>query len=421
MQESQVKKSLFFKNVLSNYICTAFLGGSVLALYPIYINILGAKSWGVVSACLLVQSFMFFLDSGMAQIMPRDISRAINQTKVYCGYLFYYVMIAFFGGGVIFFCSKFLSLHWFNGVNNASQLECALKILSVQFFFQFLNNVNLGFWNGIQKQTIANKRLCVFFSLKHGLAFFLICLNKSPVSYVLAFAAVSAIEFMYNYIDIKRLYIKRHIVFDFNESLNIVTTNWYFSLSVIIGVVASQLDRVLLSKYVSVEMFGYYSLAVQYGLAFLQFQYPIIRALIPAISNNVDAGGQYRVLKTSFKFFACLSVPIFFVLSYPYDILLFITRNEIFVSNTVNVFRLVLISVLMNYIYGFIYSLMIKENAGKFIFISNSTAILVMLTYFFAFSDKDDVITGGWLWVINVLVCLFISSVFWFRRRLICV
>ncbi|MFM5366351.1 oligosaccharide flippase family protein [Aeromonas veronii] len=413
--------SLFYKNVISNYICTAFLGGGVLVLYPIYINILGAKSWGIVSACLLIQSFMFFLDSGMAQIMPRDISRTGNHAKVYCGYLFYYVMIAFLGSALIFFCSKLLSLHWFNGVNDIYQLECSLKILSIQFFFQFLNNVNLGFWNGIQKQTIANKRLCTFFSLKHGLAFLLICFYKTPVSYVLAFAAVSVIEFIYNYIEIKRLYIKQDIIFDFNESVNIVTTNWHFSLSVIVGVVASQLDRVLLSKYVSVEMFGYYSLAVQYGLAFLQFQYPIIRALIPAISNNDDAGGQYRVLKTSVKFFACLTVPIFFVLSYPYEILLFITRNEAFVSSTVNVFRLVLISVLMNYIYGFIYSLMIKENAGKFIFISNFTAILVMLTYFFSFSDKSDIITGGWLWVINVSVCLFISSIFWFRRRLVCV
>lgn len=423
MQENQGNKSLFFKNVMSNYLCTAFLGGGVLVLYPIYINILGAKSWGVVSACLLIQSFMFFLDSGMAQIMPRDISRAVHPAKVYCGYLLFYVIISLLGCVVVFALSKHFSLYWFNGVDDNYQLENALRVLSVQFFFQFLNNVNLGFWNGLQMQVIANKRLCIFFSLKHGLAFFLIYIYKSPVSYVSAFAIVSSIEFIFNFVDVRKNYIRQNITFEFKECVGIIVDNWHFSLSVIVGVFASQLDRILLSKYIPVETFGYYSLAVQYGLAFLQFQYPIIRALIPAISNYNFLGkeGQHKVVKTSVKFLVCLSVPICFVLLYSDDILMFITRNNDFVSNTVSVFRLVLISVLINYVYGFIYSFMIKDNAGRHIFISNVTAIVIMLTYFFGFADKVDVITGGWLWIINVLVCLFISSLFLFRGKLVCV
>lgn len=415
-----ISKKAFIRNVLSNYASVVFLGGGVLVLYPIYIKVLGAEQWGIVSACLLIQSFMLFLDSGMSQIMPRDVSSSDETTKIYSSYLSFYLFISIIGFLGIFISSHYLSSFWFNGVKDKLELEIALKIISIQFFFQFLNNANLGLWNGLQAQVIANKRVCIFFFIKHALAFSFILIEGSAVSYVLAFSIVTVCEFFYNFSTIKRRYIIKNDFFvSYKSALRVLFGNLPFSIGVIIGVFTSQLDRILISKYVSIELFGYYSLAVQYGLAFLQFQYPIIKALIPAASSAKNKNELYKVVRLSALILTFMFIPLGVSYSYSKELLVFITKNNDFVEHVNDVFRLIIMSVFFNYIYGVLYSLMIKNKNGFFVFIVNICAISAMLIYFFIFSDRNSLITGGVLWNINVIVCLSLSSVLFIRARLI--
>lgn len=415
-----LKKNLFLKNVIANYASVFLLGGGVLILYPIYINILGAKQWGVVSACLLIQSFMFFLDSGMSQIMPRDISSTDKKAQIYTGYLSFYFLISGLGSIAIYISANYLSLYWFKVLENAYQLELALKILSVQFFFQFINNANLGLWNGMQEQVIANKRQCAFFIIKHALALSFVSFANNAVAYVLAFSITAFFECAYNYLTIRWNYFKGSAFFDFLGCGKIIKSNWHFSLSVVVGVIASQLDRILISKYVELDVFGYYSLSVQYGLAFLQFQYPIIKSLIPAISRKMNTDHVLIIVRISLVIIAFMSLPILFALVFSRELLMVITHNYQFVLHAEGVFRLILVSVIINYGYGLLYSFMITYGHGKYMLAMNSVAISFMLIYFFVLSDKYNIITGGWMWIVNVSVCFCMSSLLLLRMKIKC-
>ena len=403
--------------MLSNYLGVLVIGGGTLLLYPIYIKILGGELWGIVSACLLVQSFLFFFDAGLSQIMPRDIARAKDSAHVYRGYFSFYFILSVIGAIILLISSSWLAINWFNAGDNSGLLSLSFKVLSVQFFFQFFNNVNLGYWNGVQEQGIANRRVCIFFCCKHALALIAIILYRNPVAYVVAFSTICGLEFLINFYKIYNERMTGERLFSFSDALHVLTANFHFSVSVIIGVISSQLDRILVSKYVSVQIFGYYSLAVQLGLAFLQFQYPIIKALLPAISGTRDYHKVKKIIKWSVSLVVAMLIPLIIVIVFSNDILQLYSGNAEFVRYSEKTFKLIIISVAFNYIYGFIYTLMVNEGLGRYILICNISSITVMSFYFFVFADKTSMVSGGWMWNLNVITLLIMSSSFMIYRN----
>ena len=75
-----------------------------------------------------------------------------------------------------------------------ADLSSALTIGLVQFVCQFSNNAALGYWNGLERQRLANARAAVFLLAKHALALLGVSLYwPSALAYLLPFAAIGAI------------------------------------------------------------------------------------------------------------------------------------------------------------------------------------------------------------------------------------
>lgn len=80
-----------------------------------------------------------------------------------------------------------------------NQLSYAIKIFSGQFFFNFVINVNLAYWNGREEQIKTNLSQCIFVSLKHVLAIVLVLsVCRSIYSYVFAFFLITFLEWFCN-------------------------------------------------------------------------------------------------------------------------------------------------------------------------------------------------------------------------------
>ncbi|MEO8461460.1 MAG: hypothetical protein ABI451_13095, partial [Dokdonella sp.] len=191
-------------NLASSYANIVLMALITLLVVPIYVHTLGVSQWGVVALCMTVQGVLFSIDVALGPLMLRDVALAASRgrqqdmyrrfLRIYGGFalgLFVLVQLAVFGWQQLPSQAETAS---------SDQLVWALRIVLVQFLFQFSNNAAIGYWNGLERQRFANLRIAAFLLVKHGLALLLVIFwQATAIAYLLPFATVCAIEFLLNY------------------------------------------------------------------------------------------------------------------------------------------------------------------------------------------------------------------------------
>lgn len=415
------EKNIFLRNTLFNYVGMAWMGGGIILLIPLYIKMLSPQGWGIVSACLSVQAMLLILDAGCSQIMPRDIAKSSKPENTFAAYFWIYFGVAFAGTIFLINAAGWLAHSWFNAGSGSTELELCMQLLGVQFFFQFANNINVGYWNGTQKQFNTNISQVVFFTCKHTAALFFLLFMPKPVVYITAYSTITMLEFIFNFTWITKHDVKVKTLFNsilLKKITKILKDNYIFSLGVIFGVFVSQLDKVLLSHSLDTQLYGVYVIVAQLGLSFLQLQYPLMKALLPALSKSGD-GSIFNII--SFKkiilILILLMVPITITIMFSSNILSIWTHNDYIVEHGAVTLALICISVLMNIPYTFIYTNLVRMKAGKIILFSNIISAIFMFATFKAMSTDNSIVVGGIMWIMYAGISFVIGGLFVLLRK----
>jgi hypothetical protein len=293
----RASSSQLFQNVFSNYASVVWMGLLSLGLIPVYLRVLGPEQWGIVAICMAIQGFMGLLDAGLGQIMPRDMALAsadkARQAHVFALFSRSYMMLGLIGFVVGQLAVPYLIAHWFNnGQGLAEGTEWVLRLVIAQFFFQFSNNAHAGYWNGLQEQKTANLRLCFFGTLKHMGALAMVSLwSPHALSYLLPFTVVAALEWWLNRRSVRQELGDAHgsplVWHDFQT---LAHNAGLLAAGVLVGMVVSQMDRIVLSRTLDAATYGSYVIVANLGLAFMQLQYPLMRAFFPRVVGGFGDG-----------------------------------------------------------------------------------------------------------------------------------
>jgi O-antigen/teichoic acid export membrane protein len=413
--------SKLVRNILTNYLAAVWMGGLSILLIPVYFKQLGDGQWGIVAICMALQGFFYVLDAGLGQIMPRDIARVAKNNSLKLKTYRIYSNAYLFLGGVGFIAGQiavpWLVSQWFGG-GKAYDFEdsIALHLVMLQFFFQFSNNANIGYWNGTEAQAQASLRQCGFGSLKHlGALLSVYFWHASATYYLIPFVLISLIEFLLN----------RRIIFYQLKSVISQSINWReylalaheagnFFIGIFIGIMVSQIDRILLSHYLDTSVFGIYIIISSLGLAFMQLQYPLVRAFLPKITQGNDASqkSSFRNLNYAILFF-CVIPCISMALMSPWILSAWISNSSA-VSEGALPFSLIVISVALNSLYQLIYLRILVTGNGSVVIKINFMILLIGLIILLITVDKMGIISGGIYWVV-VSVSQLILGIIWMK------
>lgn len=385
---------------------------------PIYIRVLGHEEWGIVAACLSLQLLANFADSGFSQIVPRWIAKDSQSAHAISEYMTVFRVLYFFIAIILLIfiqlSSGFMAVSWFNvSSERVPELENCLRVVSVQLFFQLMNNLNVGYWNGTQNQARIFFHTCGFATLKHVATMLLIywwC--RDALAYVIGFCIVACVEFFFNTYSVGQGRLWDAELFrKFRKYTVFLKEVSSLSGGILIGLLVSQLDRIVLSKVLPAEQFGVYIVVLTLSQAFLQLQSPISRAFFPVLVKGIS-GGDVMLWKR-FGFFV---TGVMLTATFPIVVAIFFAGwllnvwlgNVFFVDNGKFALQLLLLGVAINTLYGCIYQLMIAAGRSSLVLRFNLTA-LVMLVVGVLLSWDDLVLSsGGYIWIFwnSVLLAL---------------
>jgi O-antigen/teichoic acid export membrane protein len=416
------------RNAASSYFAMAWLGGLSLITIPIYIRIVGINEWGLVAACLGLQILSGLVDIGFSQIVPRWIAREANDPARLVR-LIAYLRLIYSGLAVTLFVAlqifaEYISHDWFRvSATDTDALEFVIRITSVQILFQFVNNLHIGIWNGLQRQVLANTLNCVFGTLKHTVALpALLLISPHASVYASSFACIAFVEVLLNATIMQRML--RNVNGDDTvahlDLAPFLREASVMSVGVIVGLLTTSMDRIFLSRTVDATSFGIYTTVLALALFFLQLQAPITRAYFPSMVQQFQASGlmPWSIVRKVLAGSALLcALPALTACILAPQLLSIWLADAEFTARGTQPLQLLLLAIALNSLYNCVYMAIVAIGRSGTVLKFNLVGLAVTGIACIALNPKMDIINGGLIWLCNALVQI-VLGIFWIAGKI---
>lgn len=312
------------KNIIANFVGRFWSILSNFLFIPLYIDYLGFDSYSVISFTLMIAGIMAVLDGGLTATLAREFARKDNtelqKQKIFKNVETLYFIVTGFCIALIFLFSNIIAEKWVMIEKfSASQISFFLKIISFEIGFQFLFRFYIGGLLGLEKQVKANVFQVLWGVVRNGLVVFALMLMPNLELFFLWQAVTTVIFtfFIKVYLE-KVVYGKPSFTVNLKLEKSILTTIWKFAggmlLIALVSALNTQLDKVTISKLLSLENLGYYTLAVSLSQGLIILVNPLASALLPRFTAHFSAD-EYAEARSLFsKSSLVVSIIIFSVL-----------------------------------------------------------------------------------------------------------
>lgn len=280
------------RNIIANYIGRSWMAILSIVLIPVYIRFMGIEAYGLVGFFTTLSGVLGILDLGIGQTLNRELARRSipnellgSQKDLVRTLEVIYWGIAILAGIIVTILAPFIANTWIKaqGLNSESILK-AVQLMGVSVALQFPMSLYLGGLMGMQKQVLVNIILVITATLRSGGAILVLWLVSPTIQTFFMWQVVmSLVGSLTFFVAIWTNLPKTDNPTRFRS--NIITDVWKYaaalSANALIGIILTQLDKVILSKMLSLKMFAYYSIAATVASAIWMIIIPFNTAIFP--------------------------------------------------------------------------------------------------------------------------------------------
>jgi O-antigen/teichoic acid export membrane protein len=333
-------------NIAANFAGRAWVMLMGFAFVPVYLHLLGIEAYGVIGFFLTLQSVLGIMDFGLSLTLNRELARSWPDGGSRMANLLRTMEIAYWVmsvvvGLLVIEVAPWIAKNWVHTVTLSSDaVESAIRMMGVVISLQAPFALYQGGLAGLQRQVSVNLILAVAATLRAaGAALVLWLLSTTVEAYFVWQIMVSALATGLCAWALWRLIPdgSKHARFD----LSLLRGLWRFALTVaanaIVGISLTQLDKLILSKLLALDQFGYYMLAALVASSLWAIILPINTALFPRfvqLHEQSDEAGLAALYHKACQFMAAALLPAAMILMlFPQELLLVWTRDEVIARN----------------------------------------------------------------------------------------
>lgn len=291
-----VFRSRFKRNLIFNYTGSIFTSIVPIVAIPFYVNMLGVRGYGLVGFVILIQSILGVLESGLAQTLVKEFifCRVNNDnataSKILSSFELFYGLVSLFFACAIYLSSDFLAGSWLNV--SGEYLPDAVSAIQVTAFLvmgALLGSLYRSALLSLDSHFSVNIINSFAIILKHLIGILVVFQFKSTISLLVWFASFSVMETVVRRFWVFKKFKEAHLSI---RSIGltvipILRSSASLVFATLIGALAVQSDKVISSSLLTIEQFGYFSIASTLSLGFLQLVYPIQTSSLPFIISSI--------------------------------------------------------------------------------------------------------------------------------------
>jgi O-antigen/teichoic acid export membrane protein len=362
----------FRHGLLANFAGAGWSALMQLVCIPLYIKFMGIEAFGLIGFYLVFQAITQVLDLGLSPTMNREMARYSVQPEraaeardlvrtVEAGYWVIGLAIATIFMGA----STWIATHWIRAnVLPLRSIREALLLMGVLAFFQWPLSFYQGGLMGLHRQVLFNIVRIGIVTLNGGGAVLILWLVSPTIqAFLLWQIAVNAVQAVVLAVLLWKCLpaTQRAPRFEFSLVRNIGRFAAGVGGITLIGLALTQIDKVVVSKLLSLTIFGYYILASAAANSLSIIAAVIFNVIFPRMSAQVAAGDENGVRQsyhTGSQLMAVLVLPLAVVLSFfSFDVMHLWTRNIETASFAAPILRILIIGSALNALLFLPYSL----------------------------------------------------------------
>ena len=420
-------------NILANYFGSIWQMAMGVLFVPLYIKFLGIESYGIIGFFASLQAALFILDLGLSTTFSREIARlaptrssdsAIRNSLATFSRAYW--IIAIIAGAAFIALSPLFAGHWLKAQHTSSSvIRDATVLMGLSIIVRWPGTIYSGGINGLQKQVLNNVITIIMSTIRGGGVVLLLWLVSPTLSAFflwqigcnLAQTIIYAIA-----LQVELRGVPGKARFDWG----VLRQTWKFSTGMlginILSTILSQTDKILLSKLVSLEQFGYYTLAgTVAGLLFV-FIGPITSAIFPRFTELValrEETSLAAVFHLSCQFVSFVVFPLWVLMAlFPKELLFLWTHDSSLAKNAGPVLSLVATGNMLNLMMHMPFQIQMAYGYTKLVMIINSISVVFIVPLIFILVHKFGIKGGASVWIILNGSYVLIAIHFFFRKFL---
>jgi O-antigen/teichoic acid export membrane protein len=339
------KKRNFSKNVIANLIGRIWSMISVYIFIPLYILFLGQEAYGLVTFFATLQTVMGLLGLGLSKTLRREFAAGVEtdenklrKYKMMRSVELVYLGIALLIIGICYIGAEFIAGSWLNIESlDYEKVVLTLRLMGISIGLQVLTSMYLGCIFGLERQVLANLYQIIWAVAKNLGVILVLWIISGDIS--LFYIWHVFVDFCYlialRFTVIRLLKCNLRLEWKFSDFSNLLKL-WKYTTGLIfisiVYVLNTQIDKAIISKYLSLKELGAYNIAFSLGNLTSIFATAIATAAFSRFTNYFTTN-KLDKQKSSFLFYNKISgLTVItvgaFISVFSYEILLLWTANK---------------------------------------------------------------------------------------------
>jgi len=414
-------------NIIANFSGKAVAAVFSLAFVPVYIRLMGVEVYGLIGVFVSLGAILSLLDMGLSATLSREMSRMNGQTDVDTEsrnlvrtFELIYWTIGLLLGLVVLSLAPLVTAYWINASTvDSKTVERAIMIMGVSIALQWPGSMYAGGLMGLQRQVGLNVIRTVMVMIQHGGAvLLLVFISPSILLFFLwqALAGLVTTIALAHWLWKSLPPAQQKTKFD----INLLTKNWRFAAGMtgisIVTVLLTQMDKIILSKMLSLESFGYYVLAFNVANALQNLVTPIFTALYPKFTQLVSGGDERKLINLyhlGCQFLSAVVLPVAVGIAvFSREILeLWLGHTDV-ASHAYPILTLLIIGTALNAVMTLPYGMQLAYGKTKIILIANVLAVIFLIPVMVLLVQEYKGLGAAWAWIIlNIGYIVFLIPV----------
>jgi O-antigen/teichoic acid export membrane protein len=379
------------QNIAANFFGRGWGALLSIVLTPIYIELLGIEAYGLVGFFITLQAMLGVLDMGLGAAATREAAVFSGQTDgvretrnlmrtlewIYWG-------VASVIALVICLLASPIAHYWVNPQTlQPAEVRTAIMLMACVFGAQWPTSLYGGVLMGLQMQTSANILQATFATLRALGAVLVIQMSPSVVSFFQWQVFVSIVQTIAT-----AAYVWKQVPapdhkprFDVRLLHQIKRFAAEMSGMTLMATAFMQLDKLVLSRVLTLEHFGYYFAAVTAASGLYIIISPIFAALFPRFSQLLGRGEEASIrllYDRASQLMAAAALPAMAVMVFfAEDLLMLWTRDPQTAENGATVLALLAIGNTLNGLMNVPYALQLASGKATLVLKANAVLMLV--------------------------------------------
>jgi O-antigen/teichoic acid export membrane protein len=423
---SQIMPGQIGLNAISNLIGRFWSALLSLLSVPIFVRYLGPEAYGLVGLYASFEVVFTFLDFGLSATINREIARNIALYKpvsesknLLRTFEYIYWTIGFAVAMLITSMSRWLANNWVNVQNLSPQkVELSIYIMGLLFAAHWPRTLYIGVFRGLQKQFLQNQIVAAMAAIRVMTAILLLRYVSQDISVFILWQVISfgiEISFLlfFAWRELNKISQEKP-QFD----LNMIKGVWKFALSFnlvgVMGMILSQADRLIASKFVNLSDIGYYSVASTPAASLTLVAYSIGVAISPKFSADTARNDSKAVSAGFHRYTNVIHYFVFgfgFVLIlFPSEVLYYWTRDWNIVNHTAPLLIFLVAASLLNSLANISYSLLVASGNTAIPLFTNFANCVLFIPSLLVFVPKYGILSAAIIWFLENIISYLVYT-----------